>query len=88
MHSGEVHDQAHPGQDEGILVYIHVYYTLNITQLLGRNRKKVTCKMHAFLQNASSFELLYSGFVPSNIQRLYIQKVSYISLYIFPTAGL
>ena len=30
--------------------------------------------MHAFLQTAISFALLYSGFVWTNIQALYLQK--------------
>ena len=37
--------------------------------------------MHAFLQTTISFALLYSGFVWTHIQALYIQK---IQLYIFP----
>ena len=43
--------------------------------------------MYAFFQNAISFVLVYSSFVWTNIQALYIQKLSGISFqlkgYIF-----
>ena len=47
-----------------------------------QNSEPVSCKMHAFLQNAISFALLYSGFVwiNYNIQALYIKKSS---VYLF-----
>ena len=38
--------------------------------------------MHSFLQNAISFALLYSGFVRTNIQALYVYTK--IQPYIFP----
>ena len=43
-----------------------------------QNSKAVLCKMHAFFQNAISFELLYSGFVL--ISKLYIYKSSAVYL--------
>ena len=39
----------------------------------------VPCKMHAFCQNAISFEMLQSGFVSSNIQ-VYVHKIA-VCLY-------
>ena len=51
-----------------------------------QNSKPVSCKIHAFLQNAISFALLYSGFVWTNISKLYIQNLSHI--FFFPIEGL
>ena len=45
-----------------------------------QNSKSVSRKMHAFFQNAISCALLYSSFVWTNIQALYIQNsVVYLS---------
>ena len=53
-------------------VYIGLFYLLVYTlctirlieiTVAWQNSKPVSCKMHAFLQNAISFALLYSGFV-------------------------
>ena len=44
-----------------------------------QNSKSVSCKIHAFLQNAISFALLYNGFVSTNTHALYMQKISRIS---------
>ena len=44
-----------------------------------QNSKPVSCKMHAFLQNAISFALLYSGFVLTNTQAIFGQKLNRVS---------
>ena len=45
-----------------------------------QNSKSVSCKMHAFLQNAISFAWLFSGFIWTNIRALHIQN-SVVYLY-------
>ena len=56
----------------------------SLNRVAWQNSKPVSCKMHAFLQNAISFAVLYSGFVLTNIQALYTTT----QLYIFPMLGL
>ena len=55
--------------------------------MLGKTLKQVSHKMHEFLKNAINFALLYSGFVRTDVQALYTQKLSCISFglwgYIF-----
>ena len=55
---------------------MYTMFTIGLIELTvaWQNSKPVSCKMHAFLQNAINFALLYSGFVWTNIQALYIQK--------------
>ena len=54
------------------------YYTHQKPTVAGQKSKTVPRKMHAFCQNAISFELLYSRFASRNIQALYTQKISCI----------
>ena len=52
-------------RDLGVNWVYYIIYTLRLLKLkvAWQNSKPVACKMHAFLQNAISFALLYSGFV-------------------------
>ena len=60
----------------------------NISPSTWWNSKPVSCKMHALLQNAISFALLYSGFAWTNIQALYNYTKIQSYMYIFLMLGL
>ena len=50
-----------------------------MSTVAGQNYNIVACNMHASCRNAIHFELLYSGFLLSNVQAFYIQTFSCIS---------
>ena len=65
----------------GLILPVSIYMcTIRLIELTvaWQNSKPVSSKMHAFLQNAISVALLYSGFVWTNIKASYIQKFSRI----------
>ena len=53
--------------------------TIRLIELVWQNSKAVSCKMHALLQNAIGFELLYSGLYEP-ISKLCIYKNSAVHL--------
>ena len=65
----------------GVFVNVYLFITcLMELTVAGQKLKPIPCKIHAFCQNAISFELLYSGFVSCNNRVLYMQKKSTVYL--------
>ena len=67
-----------------LLLYTCVQYAIQLT-VAWQNSKLVSCKMQAFLQNAASFALLYSGFCMNQYPSVLYTKTQ---PYIFPIVGL
>ena len=57
-----------------IPVYFTSVYAYRLSTVGGQNIRNESCRMPAFCRNAIHFELVYSGFLPSNVQTFHIQK--------------